>query len=84
MKILLMISLILVASCGKKVKVVKPADPEAYHYTFGNKECTTGEHNYYNLNDACKALLRDDLNNNCAEEERMKLYATSCEGQFES
>lgn len=82
MKILILLSLVFTVSCGKKVKVVKPATPEAYHYNFSLKGCSTGEHNYFTLNEACEALLKDDLNNGCAKDERIKLFNSSCEGQF--
>lgn len=82
MKILMVILMVFVTSCGKKFKVVKPAEPEAYNYAFENKDCSTGEHNFYTLDEICKTLLDESKNNNCAKEKREKLYKLNCTGQF--
>lgn len=81
MKLVIKFSILLtLISCGKQQEdtLIKPATPEKYTYSFFEKDCQTGEHEYYYLDDACEALLNDKINNDCALEEREKLYNMSC------
>lgn len=57
---------------------VEPAEAEEYQYELGNNKCSTGSHSYTTLVEVCEALLNDELNNNCVEQQRLELYATSC------
>lgn len=36
--------------------------------------CTTGYHEFTSLEETCKALLNDQLNNSCARDQRVNLY----------
>lgn len=67
-------------SCGPKQEetLIKAAEPEKYTYSFFEDECETGDHEFYYLDDACEALLNDEINNYCAPEKREKLYNSSC------
>lgn len=83
MKVLLSISfLVIFTSCGQKPEetLINPATPEKYEYEFYDDQakCETGLHEYYYLEDACEALLNEEINNNCAHEKRVKLYESSC------
>lgn len=72
--------LLMFVSCGpkKEESLIRPAEPEKYKYSFYEKDCKTGEHEYYYLDDACEALLDEEINNYCAPEKRKKLYNMSC------
>lgn len=81
MKSIIKISILLTfISCGKQQEdtLIKPAEPEKYTYSFFGDGCQTGDHEYYYLDDACEALLNDEINNYCATEKREKLYNASC------
>lgn len=80
--LIILLPLVLLVSCGKQKKIIPPAMPEMYEYGFNTKECSTGQHNFFTLDEACDALKKDSLNNNCASEEREKLYKSSCSGDF--
>lgn len=92
MKIIILVSLsILFVSCGKEampweqsiqVQSVKPAEPVDYSYELQSQKCTTGKHEFDTLIEVCEALKNNDLNNDCALEEREKLFSTSCPGSF--
>ena len=75
----------MIGSCGKEKTIRKfksEAMPEAYSYFFREDDCDTGEQIFYRLEDACKGILNDELNNYCALEERLELYRSSCEEIF--
>lgn len=77
--------LIMIGSCGKEKTIRKfksEAMPEAYSYFFSEDDCDTGEQIFYRLEDACRGVLDNELNNFCALEERLELYSSSCEGLF--
>ena len=82
MRVLMMCMLLILVSCGKTTTLVNPAKPELYTYELYGENCSTGYHEYYYLNDVCDSLLHDEINNNCAIEERTKLYNSHCKGQF--
>lgn len=79
---------IFLVSCGKNslpwkpetvyVDSTEPAKAEMYSYELGDKSCTTGNHEFYTVDQACQALLDNELNNNCVEEERLELYESHC------
>lgn len=78
----------LLASCGKNAMPwerptvyttsVEPAEAEEYQYELGNNKCSTGTHSYSSLVQVCEALLDNELNNHCVEQQRLELYASSC------
>lgn len=81
----------LLVSCGKEampwepsiqVQAVTPAEPVDYSYELKTKKCTTGKHQFDTLIEVCQALKDNELNNECALEEREKLFHTSCPGSF--
>tara|TARA_Y100000780_G_scaffold155505_1_gene140240 strand:- start:276131 stop:276409 length:279 start_codon:yes stop_codon:yes gene_type:complete len=60
------------------IQSVKPAEPEAFTYELGNASCTTGHHSFNSLAATCEALLNNELNNDCVENKRLKLYDSHC------
>ena len=88
----LILSVLSITSCGKlddlahggkTVMKVEPAQEEAYSYQLSSKGCSTGTHEFQSFLAACQGLRDDDLNNNCALEEREELFINSeCQGAF--
>jgi hypothetical protein len=71
--------LLLLTSCGKEYRMVYPrALPEPYTYELLEEDCSTGHHESYTLEEICKTVLDDKVNNDCAREQREYLFDTSC------
>ncbi len=80
-------------SCGKDginltgeptiVYTSVPAETEDYSYEFSKRDCSTGVQSFKSLVDVCEGLKDDELNNQCAGEDRKHLYEISeCPGNF--
>lgn len=85
MRILLIVGLLTLVSCGKpEVEyVVKPASQENYTYELKEKHCSTGVQSFETMVDTCDALKNDKKNNYCAKSEREELFINhSCVGSF--
>ncbi len=84
---LILMTFLLVA-CGKGglpwdnsqvgIQSVEPAQAEPFTYELGNAACTTGHHSFNSLDATCEALLDNELNNDCVESKRLKLYDSHC------
>ena len=76
MRVLILIALTVLVSCGKPevTYVVKPAEAEQYSYELKNRSCTTGEQSFSTLAKTCEGLMDDKLNNDCARDEREELF----------
>lgn len=61
------------------IKSTPPAEAEMYSYELSRGACSTGSHSFHTITEVCQALLDEDLNRQCAEEERLELYRTNCE-----
>jgi len=86
----------LLASCGspedfiqdprgndKTIYKTQPAEAEAFTYELRSKSCSTGKHSFGSFENACKALIDEELNNECAIEKREELFLNSdCPGNF--
>ncbi len=65
---------------GQQQRVTKttaPAQYEQYSYSLQSNDCITGKHMDQTLKGICELLKNDVLNNNCAKEERERLYQNS-------
>lgn len=82
-------------SCGKaidqlrldsvKVQKVDPVDEEMFSYELRDSGCTTGIQKFAKHEQACLGLKDDNLNQQCAQEERRDLFLSeSCSGLFDS
>lgn len=79
-------------SCGKVegfgierqlVTNVEPAEIEPFSYHIVGDNCTTGEHIFQSFARTCEALKNNDLNQNCAIDQREDLFVFSeCDGEF--
>ena len=81
-------------SCGKDsfinpygtqqtVYKVEPAATEDYSYEFGDQVCSTGKQSFITFKQACDGLKDEQLNNECAGEQRAELFTiSSCPGSF--
>lgn len=81
-------------SCGQQVNPFdgsfqtqsiesESAVTEQYHYELTEVDCTTGEQSKATFNEICVALKDDNINNQCAKEDREILFNNSrCEGTF--
>ena len=90
---LLLLSVIFV-SCGKSINSFLPeseaqaaevesAVSENYEYGFRTRSCQTGTHAARTHTEICTMLSDEELNDNCAKEEREVLFEnSSCSGEF--
>jgi hypothetical protein len=81
-------------SCGKEISSLIPeqkaqdiqvdsAVSEKYSYEFRTRSCSTGSHQGSTLVDICLTLKNNDLNEDCAHDEREVLFEnSSCPGIF--
>ena len=54
-----------------------------YEYEFAKRNCSTGAQVAKTFDDICHTLANNELNNNCAVEEREELFESSrCPGAF--
>ena len=77
----------LLAGCAKslvdnKEDSTDENQSEEYSYEFSNNGCKTGAHDFNSLEDLCKGLQDDSLNNNCAYSMRRDLFEAQCSGNF--
>ena len=67
----------------KKIQKIEPAGPEEYSYQLHDGGCSTGEHSFTTFDQACNALKDDELNRQCAYEQREELFINAeCAGDF--
>ena len=68
---------------GKTIYKVEAAEEEPYSYQLIGKSCHTGEHEFTSFSAVCQGLRDNELNNDCAQEEREELFLNSeCAGNF--
>lgn len=92
--IVIISALLMLVSCGKNplpwnkdmvaMEAVEPAQAEMYSYELGNRDCSTGKHSFHTFVEVCHALLDNELNNHCVEEERLELHKSNCEASSNS
>jgi len=79
--------LFLLASCGENNFGAGTAGGglAAFSYELRDEDegCTTGRHSFENLNDMCRGLRSDSLNDGCAPLERERHFLDNkCPGRF--
>lgn len=83
MRVLILLSILVsISSCGKNKFRVYPIGPAQYAYEAEEENCTTGKHEFHYVRQMCENLLNNEINNNCALDERERIYIESCEGDF--
>ena len=91
----LILTLMTFISCGKIEGIAnsvssispkaRPVEIEPFSYQLHGSSCTTGEHEFISFVSTCEALKDNELNQDCALEQRRDLFESSeCTGDFSS
>jgi hypothetical protein len=97
MKLFIFLTLFTLVGCGKLGDEIAGAiedqflppekaielEYETYSYSLRGLGCTTGFHEFDTRDKACKSLLNNEANNDCAKQARADLYSKECSGDFE-
>ena len=70
--------LCLVTACGGESSSVENKS-ESFAYSYSVNGCETGKQSFNSLNDYCKGLADDALNNFCASNLRCQTFTNRCE-----